>query len=77
MSAMGFEHMRVHQAAEKMDAEVLQLIGLIGRGHSDDVNQLRRASGSVSFNIAEAYGSEQVGKKNEITCKLRRARPMS
>jgi four helix bundle protein len=60
---MAYEQMRVHQAAEKLDNEVLRLIRLVGRGFSDDLKQLRRAIASVLFNIAEGYGSEQIGKK--------------
>jgi four helix bundle protein len=60
---MGFEHLRVYQAAEMLDREILRLIPLIKPGHSGDVNQLRRASGSGTYNIAEASGSEHVGRK--------------
>jgi four helix bundle protein len=55
--------LRVYQAAELLDGEVLSLLANIGRGHSSDLNQLRRASGSVTNNIAEAHGSEQIGRK--------------
>ncbi|HUP88623.1 MAG TPA: four helix bundle protein [Longimicrobiales bacterium] len=61
--AMGFEKMRVYQAALLLDAEACRLIVGIGRGYGDDVNQLLRALGSILFNIAEAYGSDTVGRK--------------
>ena len=55
--------MRVYQAAELLDKIVLELVLLVARGFSKDVDQLIRAVGSVLLNIAEAYGSEQSGKK--------------
>jgi four helix bundle protein len=58
-----FERLRVYEAAELFDQVVLDLVGVVPRGHSRDVDQLRRAAGSVVFNIAEAYGSEQIGRK--------------
>ncbi len=60
---MSFERLRVYQAAERLDAEVQALIARLAPGFSRDVNQLRRAAGSVLYNIAEAYGSEQPGRK--------------
>jgi four helix bundle protein len=58
-----FEGLRVYQAAELLDSIVLDLIEQIPRGFSSDVDQLRRAAGSCPYNIAEATGSEQPGKK--------------
>jgi four helix bundle protein len=60
---MSFEHLKVYQAAELLDAEINNLIAGIPRGHSKDIDELRRAVGSVLFNIPEAYGLEQPGKK--------------
>src|SRR5687768_6406959 len=60
---MGFEYMRVYQAATLLDTLVLALVQGAARGFSKDIDQLLRAVGSVLLNIAEAYGSEQPGKK--------------
>jgi four helix bundle protein len=60
---MSFEKLRVYQAAERLDQLVLERIAKISRGHAKDVDQLKRASGSVLNNIAEAYGSESPGRK--------------
>ena len=60
---MGFEKLRVYQAAEQLDAEINVLIRKVPRGFARDVDQLRRASASIPYNIAEAYGSEQPGRK--------------
>ncbi|HSL69035.1 MAG TPA: four helix bundle protein [Longimicrobiales bacterium] len=62
-SLMGFEKLRVYQAAEQLDAEINVLIRKVPRGFARDVDQLRRASASIPYNIAEAYGSEQPGRK--------------
>ncbi len=62
-SAMSFERLRVYQAAERLDAEVHVLIARLPPGFSRDIDQLRRAAGSVLYNIAQAYGSEQPGRK--------------
>ena len=63
LSGMGFEYMRVYQAATLLDTLVLALVQGAARGFSKDIDQLLRAVGSVLLNIAEAYGSEQPGKK--------------
>ena len=60
---MSFEKLRVYQAAERLDHMVLERIARIPRGHAKDIDQLKRASGSVLNNIAEAYGSESPGRK--------------
>ena len=60
---MGFEHLRAYQAAEALDREILRILPLIRLGHSSDLNQLRRALASITFNIAEAYGNEHRGRK--------------
>lgn len=60
---MSFERLRVYQAAERPDSEVQLLIRLLPLGFSRGIDQLRRAAGSVLYNIAEAYGSEQPGRK--------------
>ena len=60
---MSFEKLRVYQAAERLDQMVLERIARMPRGHAKDIDQLRRASGSVLNNIAEAYGSESPGRK--------------
>jgi hypothetical protein len=41
---MGFEHLRVYQAAEQLDAVVQEIIPLIPRGYSNDIDHLQRAS---------------------------------
>ena len=58
-----FEGLRVYQAAELLDSIVLELIAQIPRGFGKDIDQLKRALGSAAYNIAEATGSEQPGKK--------------
>ncbi|MGQ0814293.1 MAG: four helix bundle protein [Gemmatimonadota bacterium] len=58
-----FESMRVFQAAELLDSVVLELIKRIPKGFGKDIDQLTRALGSILFNIAEAVGIEQMGKK--------------
>jgi four helix bundle protein len=62
-SRMSFEQMRVYQAAELLDSNVAELIDSIGQGHTKDIDQLRRATASISYNIAEAFGSEHSGQK--------------
>jgi four helix bundle protein len=58
-----FEGMRVYQAAELLDSIILELAKRIPKGFGKDVDQLKRAVGSVPYNIAEACGSEQAGRK--------------
>jgi four helix bundle protein len=60
---MGFDYMRVYQAAALLDTLVIALVAQIPRGFANDCDQLMRAVASVLLNIAEAYGSEQRGKK--------------
>ena len=60
---MGFEHMRVYQAARELDKRVIALLEGVARGHAHDADHARRSSGSVGNNIAEAFGSEQPGRK--------------
>jgi four helix bundle protein len=60
---MGFENLRVYQAAQKLEEEVQRLIAEIPRGHSKDIDHLNRAMGSVLFNIPEAFGCEDPGRK--------------
>ena len=60
---MGFEQLRVYQAAQLLEQEVIALIADIPRGHADDLDHLKRALGSLLFNIPEAYGCEQPGRK--------------
>jgi four helix bundle protein len=60
---MGFEYLRVYQAAQLLDTIVIALVARAPRGLAKDCDQLLRAVGSVLLNIAEAYGSEQPGKK--------------
>jgi four helix bundle protein len=60
---MGFDYMRVYQAAVLLDTIVIALVAQVPRGFAKDCDQLLRAVGSVLLNIAEAYGSEQPGKK--------------
>ena len=52
----------MYQAAELLDDMVCALVANIPRGHAREVDQLRRASASISHNIAEAYGCEH-GRK--------------
>ena len=61
---MGFENMKVYQAAVLLDAEVQRLVVSISNmGFGRDIDQLQRAVSSVIYNIAEAFGSEQPGRK--------------
>src|SRR5688572_11989009 len=60
---MTFENLRVHQAAELLDDLIIALVATIPRGHSRDIDDLKRASSSVPYNIAEAHGCEQPGRK--------------
>ena len=55
--------MRVYQAALKLEQEVLLLVAVLPRGTARDVDQLCRALGSLLLNIAEAFGCEQPGRK--------------
>jgi four helix bundle protein len=59
---MGFERLRVYQAAQQLDEEIRTLLEGVPRGHGRDVRHLKASAGSVLFNIAEAFGSE-LGKK--------------
>jgi four helix bundle protein len=60
---MGFESLRVYQAAQLLDREVNKLVRRLRGRFADDVRQLERTIGSILFNIAEAYGSEYAGRK--------------
>ncbi len=60
---MGFEKLRVYQAAQHLNAEVRQLMQRIPRGFAGDANHLERSCGSILFNIPEAYGAGTPGKK--------------
>jgi four helix bundle protein len=60
---MGFEQLRVYQAAQRLDNEARRLMSKVGRGHASDLDQLGRSAGSVRYNIAEACGAEGSGKK--------------
>jgi four helix bundle protein len=62
---MGFEHLKVYQAAEKLGKIAQQLIRLIPSGYSKDIDHLQRALASINYNIAEAYGCEKPGRKAE------------
>ena len=66
---MGFEKLRVYQAAQQLDAEVQALIAFVKadhpRGHGKDLDHLDRSMGSVRFNIPEAYGSDSPGRKRD------------
>jgi four helix bundle protein len=57
-----FEKLRVYQVAVLLDEMVNILVAGIPRGHSRDVDQLRRASASIGHNIAEANGCDE-GRK--------------
>jgi four helix bundle protein len=60
---MGFETLRVYQAAEVLDRQIKELVARVPRRYCDDLRQLDRAVGSVLNNVAEAYGSEYPGRK--------------
>jgi four helix bundle protein len=60
---MSFERLRVYQAAELLDSIIAELIKSIPPSFARDIDQLRRACASISYNIAEAFGSEHVGQK--------------
>jgi four helix bundle protein len=62
---MGFEHVRVYQAAEQLDAVTQKVIPLIPAGFAKDIDHLQRAFASIKYNIAEAYGCEKPGRKAE------------
>ena len=59
---MSFENLRVYQAFVLLDAIVLDLIARAPVGHAKDLDQLRRACGSIGGNIAEAFGSQHKGQ---------------
>jgi four helix bundle protein len=63
LAGMTFENLRVHQAAELMDDLVVALVATIPRGYARDIDQLKRASASVPYNIAEANGCKHPGRK--------------
>lgn len=60
---MSFEKLRVYQAAELLDQLVRALLLEIESGHLRDIDQLKRASPSIPYNIAEAFGSAHKGQK--------------
>ena len=60
---MGFERLRVYQAAQRLDTEVGKLISIVPRGNSTSVKQVERSAGSILFNIAEVYAADSLGKK--------------
>jgi four helix bundle protein len=62
---MSFERLRVYQAAERLDELIRGLVEVVPKGHSRDLDQLRRASSSVPYNIAEAYGSTSPGRRRQ------------
>ena len=61
---MSFEKLRVYQAAVLLDQEVRRLGVHIDRGHASDLDHLKRAVGSILFNIPEANGSTSPGRKH-------------
>jgi four helix bundle protein len=60
---MSFEKLRVYQAAVLLDQEVRRLAAQVDRGHASDLDHLKRAVGSILFNIPEANGSVSPGRK--------------
>lgn len=60
---MGFEQLRVYQAAALLHTLVIVLIATAPRGHSKEIDNLRRCIKSILNNIAEAFGNEQPGRK--------------
>lgn len=60
---MGFEKLKVYQAAVRLAELVDALIASLPKGFGSDAAHLRDAVGSVQFNIAEAVGSESPGTK--------------
>jgi four helix bundle protein len=52
----GFQRLDAYRTAIEFLAVAFQLIARIGRGHSDLVDQFRRAALSVPLNIAEGSG---------------------
>ena len=60
---MSFENLRVYKAAELLIMLVEQLLDSTPRISRSDADQLRRASASVAYNIAEAFGSEHPRQK--------------
>jgi four helix bundle protein len=63
LRGMSFEKLRVYQAAELLATLVEQLLASTPRVNRSDADQLRRASASVAYNIAEAFGSEHPRQK--------------
>ena len=59
---MGFEKLRVYQAAVLLDKIVIGLIKRAPKGYGKDIDQLKRAIGSIIGNIAEAYSQTTVGQ---------------
>ena len=64
---MGFEKLRVYQAAQQLDAEVQAIIREITeskvKGQAKNLDHLNRALGSLLFNVPEAYGCGSRGKE--------------
>ena len=58
---MSFERLRVYQAAQRLDMEVRAIAAEIGPRHLSDIDHLQRSTGSILYNIAEAYGSVSPG----------------
>ncbi|HEU5210639.1 MAG TPA: four helix bundle protein [Longimicrobiales bacterium] len=57
------EKLQVYQLARELNREVVRLLGRLPRGHADSRDNLRRASMSVSRNIAEGAGKWRVPDK--------------
>ena len=68
-AAMGFEKMRVYQAAQMLDQEVQSIIAEIKagarKGYAKDLNHLDRSLASVLTNVPEAYASPPNGVQRQ------------
>ena len=70
---MSFENLRVYKAAELLIMLVEQLLDSTPRISRSDADQLRRASASVAYNIAEAFGRFHYGEKIQFLYYARRS----
>ncbi len=61
VARMGFERLRVYQAAQRLDVEVRAIVAEVGHRHLSDTDHLTRSAGSILYNIAEAYGAVSPG----------------
>lgn len=63
MTTLDHERLDAYHLARRLSAVVQQLAKIVPKGHSDLVDQLRRASSSIVLNIAEGAGEYQPKEK--------------